>query len=49
MGTLKNGVEVYIIKIDYDSQGRPWALVRPYGQNGAFGWVFREFISCFNR
>ncbi|MGK7879928.1 MAG: SH3 domain-containing protein [Crocosphaera sp.] len=51
VGTLKNGVEVYIIKINYDSQGRPWALVgrSSQGQSGAFGWVFREFISCFNR
>ncbi len=51
VGTLRNGVEVYIVKIDYDSQGRPWALVgrSSQGQSGAFGWVFREFISCFNR
>lgn len=51
VGTLRNGVEVYIVKIDSDSQGRPWALVSRSRQNpsGAFGWVFREFISCFNR
>ncbi|EAZ89605.1 SH3 domain-containing protein [Crocosphaera chwakensis] len=47
--TLNNGIEVYIIKIDYDSKGRPWALVGQYPQSGAFGWVFREFISCFDR
>ena len=51
VGKLRNGVEVYIVKIDYDSQGRPWALVGRSRQNrrGAFGWVFREFISCFDR
>ena len=51
VGTLKNNVDVYIIKIDYDSKGSPWALVRRYGHNqsGAFGWVFREFISYFER
>ena len=49
VGTLRNGVEVYIIDISYDSKNRPWALVRRSRQGGAFGWVFREFISCFNR
>ena len=50
VGTLRNGVEVYIIKIDYDSKGRPWVLVgrSRQSQSGAFGWVFREFISCFD-
>lgn len=49
VGTLNNNVEVYIVKIDYDAQGRSWALVSRSPQSGAFGWVFREFISCFNR
>ncbi|MGK7940755.1 MAG: SH3 domain-containing protein [Crocosphaera sp.] len=51
VGTLRNGVEVYIIRIDYDSKGRPWALVgrSRQSQSGAFGWVFREFVSCFDR
>ncbi|MDJ0846590.1 SH3 domain-containing protein [Crocosphaera sp.] len=46
IGRLSNGVDVYIVKIDYDSQGRLWALVgrSSHNQSGVFGWVFREFI-----
>ncbi|MBN3945922.1 MAG: SH3 domain-containing protein [Nostoc sp. NMS7] len=44
-GTVKNGTEVYIYEIVPDEKGRQWAKV---GFNGfVWGWVFREFISCY--
>lgn len=51
INALRNGREVYIDEIAYDSQGRPWARVSGYYQNRyrVWGWVFREFISCYNR
>lgn len=51
INTLRNGREVYIDEIAYDSQGRPWAKVSGYyqGRYREWGWVFREFISCYNR
>ncbi|MCH2247262.1 MAG: hypothetical protein MK111_21975 [Crocosphaera sp.] len=48
---LKLKVEqIKFVKIDYDSQGRPWALLgrSSQGQSWDFGWVFRELNSCFN-
>jgi hypothetical protein len=49
--TLRNGREVYIQKIETDEKGRLWALIGGYyqGQYKVWGWVFREFISCYNR
>ncbi len=38
VGTLRNDVEVYIVKIDYYSQGRPWALVGRYYQRSSLGF-----------
>jgi hypothetical protein len=51
INTLKNGREVRILSIFYDSKNRPWAEVSGYykGQYKLWGWVFREFISCYNR
>jgi hypothetical protein len=48
---LKNGKEVYIVEIAYDNKGRPWAKISGYnnGKYRVWGWVFREFISCYNR
>lgn len=48
---LKNGREVYIQEIIRDRQGRPWARVSGYyrGRYREWGWIFREFISCYNR
>ena len=50
-GTLKNRQEVYIESIEYDAKGRPWARVGGYilGDYKVLGWVFREFISCYDR
>jgi len=51
IGTLPNGKEVYIENIRYDEKGRPWARVGSYvsGEYKIYGWVFREFISCYER
>lgn len=49
--TLRNGTEVYIHEMTSDRKGRAWALVGSY-QSGSYktwGWVFREFLSCYNR
>ena len=51
INALKNGREVYVEQIDYDRQGRSWAQVSGYhnGKYRLWGWVLREFISCYNR
>ncbi|NET59559.1 MAG: SH3 domain-containing protein [Symploca sp. SIO2E6] len=51
INALKNGREVYIHETAYDSQGRPWTKVGGYyqGEYRMWGWVFREFISCYER
>lgn len=48
---LPNGREVYIERIDYDHQNRPWALISGAynGEYKKWGWVYREFISCYSR
>ena len=47
---LRNGREVYIEETAYDSQGRPWVKVGGYynGKYRIWGWVIREFISCYD-
>jgi Bacterial SH3 domain len=49
--TLSNGTEVYIHDLANDDQGRPWARVGSYdqGEYRIWGWVIREFLSCYNR
>jgi hypothetical protein len=39
------------IETTYDGQGRPWVLVGGYyeGVYRTWGWVFREFVSCYGR
>jgi hypothetical protein len=51
INALKNGREVSIIETTYDDQDRPWAKIAGYyqGQYRVWGWVLREFISCYNR
>jgi hypothetical protein len=51
VNSLRSGREVYIEDIAYDSQGRSWAKVGGYynGKYRVWGWVFREFISCYDR
>ena len=50
INALKNGRNVYIEEFAYDSQGRPWAKISSYhrGRYKLWGWVFREFISCYH-
>jgi hypothetical protein len=49
INALKNGREVNIEAITNDSKGRPWAKVGGYykGEYRIWGWVLREFISCY--
>jgi hypothetical protein len=51
INTLKNGREVNIEAITNDSKGRSWAKVGGYykGEYKIWGWVLREFISCYER
>lgn len=52
IGKLKNKKEIYIEDISYDNKGRSWVKVGGYGVDGKYriyGWVFREFISCYER
>ena len=47
---LKNLRKVYIEQIAYDSQGRQWAKISGSynGKYRLWGWVIREFVSCYN-
>ena len=45
--SLRNGYEVYIIRIVRDHRNQPWALVKDWINDDMLGWVFREFISCY--
>jgi len=45
IGTIDNGVVVYLVRTGQDPKGKSWALVA--NENGdELGWVYREFISC---
>lgn len=50
INTLRNGREVDIIEIVNDEQNRSWAKIGGYyeGNYRIWGWVIREFISCYN-
>jgi len=47
VGIFYNGDRVVIYDTARDGKGRPWALVGPASGSVAYGWVFREFISCW--
>jgi hypothetical protein len=51
VNTLRNGREVKIHETTYDGQGRPWVLLGGYyeGVYRTWGWVIREFVSCYGR
>jgi len=51
INALKNGREVDILEATVDDKQRPWVKVGSYykGKYRIWGWVFREFISCYNR
>ncbi len=51
INTLTNGRQIRIDQLAEDEQGRTWAKVGSF-QNGKYrvwGWVIREFVSCYNR
>ncbi|MEO1185407.1 MAG: hypothetical protein AAFX46_12260 [Cyanobacteria bacterium J06636_27] len=45
---LRNGRVVYLHKIGYDRNNRPWANIGGYykGVYKEWGWVFKEYIGC---
>lgn len=49
INTLKNGREVKIEALTDDTKGRSWAKVggNDKGKYRIWGWVLREFISCY--
>lgn len=51
INALQNGREVYILETAAAEQGRPWSRIAGYynGEYRIWGWVFREFISCYSR
>ncbi len=51
VNSLRNGREVVIHDASSDSRGRSWALVGSMyrGDYRIWGWVIREFISCYER
>jgi len=46
---LRNGRRVEILQSSHDSRGRSWVYVGGYykGRWREWGWVFREFVSCW--
>lgn len=50
INTLRNNRDVDILDIAFDEQDRSWAKVGGYyeGRYRVWGWVIREFISCFH-
>jgi hypothetical protein len=51
VNALRNGREVYILEVSYDEQDRQWARVGGYyeGNYRIWGWVLREFVSCYEQ
>jgi hypothetical protein len=49
INTLKNGTVVTIEEMATDERGRPWARIASSdrGNYTIWGWVIREFISCY--
>lgn len=50
VNTLRNGRQIRIDQLAEDEQGRTWAKIGSF-QNGKYrvwGWVIREFVSCYN-
>ncbi|MBD1935799.1 SH3 domain-containing protein [Microcoleus sp. FACHB-68] len=49
--TLLNGYRVYMEDSATDDQGRTWVKVGSYTEEGfrSWGWVIREFISCYDQ
>lgn len=51
INSLRNGREVYIEDTIVDNQGRSWVKIGGYYNNTyrLWGWVFRDFLSCYDR
>ncbi len=51
VNALKNGREVYIHEVATDNQGRAWVKIGGYYESKyrTWGWVIREFLSCYSR
>ncbi|MBW4551712.1 MAG: SH3 domain-containing protein [Aphanocapsa sp. GSE-SYN-MK-11-07L] len=51
VNALRNGREVYIHEVARDSQGRAWVKIGGYydSRYRTWGWVIREFLSCYSR
>ena len=51
VNALRNGREIDILDFAYDEQNRMWVQVGGYyeGRYRIWGWVIREFISCYDR
>lgn len=51
INTLRNGREVYIEDTTIDNQGRSWVKIGGYYNDTyrLWGWVFRDFLSCYDR
>jgi len=51
VNALRNGREIDILEIAYAEQNRPWAKIGGYyeGEYRIWGWVLREFVSCYSR
>ncbi|HEX4767147.1 MAG TPA: SH3 domain-containing protein [Lichenihabitans sp.] len=47
VGTLANGVVVYVIDHATDTRGKPWVYVGDSATTTPIGWVYRQFIDCF--
>ncbi|MFB2934233.1 hypothetical protein ACE1B6_03060 [Aerosakkonemataceae cyanobacterium BLCC-F154] len=51
INTLRNGRQIRIDQLAEDEKGRTWAKVGSFenGKYRVWGWVIREFVSCYNR
>lgn len=47
LGTIDNGHLVRVTAHAAGARGKPWVLIADLGTGEPFGWVFREYISCF--
>lgn len=45
LGALNNGVQVRLLDMASDREGKPWAYIVPKSA-GRAGWVYREYIDC---
>ncbi len=47
VGTLANGIVVYVIDHATDAHGKSWVYVGDSATTTPVGWVYRQFIECF--